>query len=193
MTISGNDNKRKKTNRIRLADMLFLFLVFVMTACGRSENRDIERTEVAGMCEDNIIISSTDLNGGVWNETITNTEYGENKSPQLSWNKIKDAGCYAIIMIDPDGNNWLHWIETDIKENDISSGYSSNDRYIGPYPPAGTHHYIVYVYALKEPRDITSAKLDRGSNDINSIQEELSKDGNCLGYGMIDGTYTARH
>ena len=95
-------------------------------------------------------------------------------------------------MIDPDGNNWLHWIETDIKQNDIPTGYSSNDKYIGPYPPEGTHHYIVYVYALKEPRNVTSARFDQGSNNIYLIQDELMEDENCLGYGMIEGTYTAR-
>ena len=95
-------------------------------------------------------------------------------------------------MIDPDGNNWLHWIEINIRQNDIPTGYSSNDKYIGPYPPAGTHHYIVYVYALKEPRNVTSARLDRGSNDIDLIMDELMEGENCLGYGIIEGTYTAR-
>ena len=111
----------------------------MLTGCGREERKADDQ---------NIVITSADLKDGEWNDVITHTAFGENKSPQLSWNAVDGAGCYAIIMIDPDGNNWLHWIETDIRQNDIPTGYSSNDKYIGPYPPAGTHHYIVYVYAL---------------------------------------------
>ena len=161
----------------------FLLCVLLLTGCAREEQI---------VDDQNIVITSADLKDGEWNEVITNTAFGENKSPQLSWNAVDGAGCYAIIMIDPDGNNWLHWIEINIRQNDIPTGYSSNDKYIGPYPPAGTHHYIVYVYALKEPRNVTSARLDRGSNDIEIIQDELMEGGNCLGYGMTEGTYTAR-
>lgn len=161
----------------------FLLCVLLLTGCAREEQI---------VDDQNIVITSADLKDGEWNEVITNTAFGENKSPQLSWNAVDGAGCYAIIMIDPDGNNWLHWIEINIRQNDIPTGYSSNDKYIGPYPPAGTHHYIVYVYALKEPRNVTSARLDRGSNDIDLIMDELMEGENCLGYGIIEGTYTAR-
>ena len=161
----------------------FLLCVLLLTGCAREEQI---------VDDQNIVITSADLKDREWNEVITNTAFGENKSPQLSWNAVDGAGCYAIIMIDPDGNNWLHWIEINIRQNDIPTGYSSNDKYIGPYPPAGTHHYIVYVYALKEPRNVTSARLDRGSNDIDLIMDELMEGENCLGYGIIEGTYTAR-
>ncbi len=161
----------------------FLLCVLLLTGCAREEQI---------VDDQNIVITSADLKDGEWNEVITNTAFGENKSPQLSWNAVDGAGCYAIIMIDPDGNNWLHWIEINIRQNDIPTGYSSNDKYIGPYPPAGTHRYIVYVYALKEPRNVTSARLDRGSNDIDLIMDELMEGENCLGYGIIEGTYTAR-
>ena len=161
----------------------FLLCVLLLTGCAREEQI---------VDDQNIVITSADLKDREWNEVITNTAFGENKSPQLSWNAVDGAGCYAIIMIDPDGNNWLHWIEINIRQNDIPTCYSSNDKYIGPYPPAGTHHYIVYVYALKEPRNVTSARLDRGSNDIDLIMDELMEGENCLGYGIIEGTYTAR-
>lgn len=163
--------------------ILFLLCTLLLTGCGGEEQLADDQ---------NIVISSADLKDGEWNEVITNTDFGGNKSPQLSWNAIDGAGCYAIIMIDPDGNNWLHWIETDIRQNDIPTGYSSSDKYIGPYPPGGTHHYIIYVYALKEPRNVTSARFDQGSNNIDLIQDELMEGENCLGYGMIEGTYTAR-
>ena len=171
-------------------------MAVLLTACGTSGNIDAEKTSGSDGEEQIISISSTDLKDGIWSDIITNTAYGENKSPQLSWNAVNGAGCYAIIMIDPDGHNWLHWIEKDVTDNEIPQGYSSADKYIGPYPPAGTHHYKIYVYALKESRDISSAKFDGSGNDINRIADELSKsdsgENNCLGWGMIEGTYTAR-
>ena len=100
----------------------------MLTGCGREEREADDQ---------NIVITSADLKDGEWNDVITHTAFGENKSPQLSCNAVDGAGCYAIIMIDPDGNNWLHWIETDIRQNDILTGYSSSDKYIGPYPQNG--------------------------------------------------------
>ena len=161
--------------------ILSVLLLMVLEACGTSGQE----------IKENITITSDDLKDGIWDEVITNTAYGRDQSPQLSWNTIEGAGCYAVIMIDPDGNNWLHWMETDIRENEIQQGYSSPEKYIGPYPPSGTHHYHVYVYALKEPVSITSAKFDHGGNDIGTIEKELSQGGNCLGYGMTEGTYTS--
>ena len=176
----------------RSAVIIIPSLLMLLYACGASASTQKETTEESDMNEQNITITSADLKDGTWDEAITNTAYGENLSPQLSWNAIDEAGCYAIIMIDPDGNNWLHWMETDVKSNEIPRGYSSKAKYVGPYPPSGTHHYKVCVYALKEPGNAPSANFDRGGNDISTIEKELTQGGNCLGYGMIEGTYTAR-
>ena len=171
----------------RILCFYLLGLMLLLTACGSAGEQ-----EEPDMSEQNITITSTDLIDGVWNEEITNTKYGSNVSPQLSWNAIDGASCYAVVMVDPDGFNWLHWIETDIKSNDLPQGFSAKDRYIGPYPPGGTHHYKVYVFALKGALPVSSAKFNRGGNDIRRISDELSQSDNCLGWGMIDGTYTAR-
>ena len=166
-------------------------MILMLTACAASEEQ-----EDTDMSAQNITITSSDLKDGVWNEEITNTSYGSNASPQLSWNEVDGASCYAVVMVDPDGFNWLHWIETDVELTDLPQGFSAEDKYVGPYPPFGTHHYKVYVYALKEARSVPSAKFNRGGNDISIIAEELSKsdsgESNCLGWGMLDGTYTAR-
>ena len=59
---------------------------------------------------DELTITSENLQNGVWDDSIANTERGKNLSPQLSWEKAENAQAYVIYMIDPDGNNWIHLI-----------------------------------------------------------------------------------
>ena len=54
-------------------------------------------------------LSSGDLHDGVWDTVITNTVNGENVSPQLSWEPVDGAECYAIYMVDTSANCWIHW------------------------------------------------------------------------------------
>lgn len=61
----------------------YLLGLMLLTACGTAGEQ-----EEPDMSEQNITITSTDLIDGVWNEEITNTKYGSNVSPQLSWNAI---------------------------------------------------------------------------------------------------------
>ncbi len=117
-----------------------VYFAAMLVACGSSE-KTVATTKMDGQ---NLTVTSENLNNGKWDEIISNTRLGENLSPQLSWSSVNGAGCYAVIMIDPDGNNWLHWIETDITDNELPQGFSSEDKYVGPYPPSGTHRYQVY-------------------------------------------------
>lgn len=72
----------------------------------------------------------------------------------------------ALTMIDPDGQNWVHWlaanlpVTADLPENasiDLAEqmAQGKNDfgavGYGGPTPPSGTHTYVITVYALSEP------------------------------------------
>ena len=74
------------------------------------------------------------------------------------------AVCYALVMIDPDAGNFVHWLATDFSLEDLIENASvqaadkmiqgKNDfgkkGYGGPTPPK-THKYKITVYALKEP------------------------------------------
>ena len=148
-------------------------------------------------------VSSEDLQKGVWNDVIANTDRGENLSPQLSWDKIQEADAYVIYMIDPDGNNWLHMksgsvVETSISRGQIRSitGQTTDDpSYIGPYPPAGTHHYEIYVFALRQKKDGYYGTVNVPSEGIEKIGSmidvyENGDVGNVIAYGKISGTYT---
>ena len=105
---------------------------------------------------DELTVTSENLQNGVWDDSIANTERGRNLSPQLSWEKAETAQAYVIYMIDPDGNNWIHLISGTLTKEEVAKGEITSINkgtcgtgYIGPYPPAGTHSYEVYVFALK--------------------------------------------
>lgn len=138
-----------------------------------------------------ITISSQNLKNGVWDTIITNTIYGQNFSPALTFDKVDGAKCYAIYMIDPDGNDWLHW-KTVVTDTDLALG-ADRVNYVGPYPPSGTHTYNVYVYALKENVDAASlpGDLDLPKADEEKIRKSLDKDYGIISSGEISGTYTS--
>ena len=43
-----------------------------------------------------IKVTSEDLHDGKWDDSISNTDAGENASPQLSWERVPGAEEYAI-------------------------------------------------------------------------------------------------
>ncbi len=100
---------------------------------------------------------------------------GDNKSPQLKWEKgPADTKYYAVTVYDPDaptGSGWWHWTVLNIPASvtEIVEGASGDMKklpkdsveartdfgkpgYGGPCPPTGSqpHRYIITVYALKD-------------------------------------------
>lgn len=87
---------------------------------------------------------------------------GENISPEITIDDIpKDAKCLALIVDDPDapGGNYNHWTVWNIppqinvlKEGSVQGIAGTNsageNKYKGPCPPSGEHHYFFKVYAL---------------------------------------------
>ena len=139
-------------------------------------------------------VTSNDVKDGHWDPKITNTKYGENLSPDLSWDKVEDAKSYVLFMIDGD---WLHMdvftTDTSLEEGAIKRA-GRGARYVGPYPPWGTHTYSVFVFALKEDMGKVGYSFDAGGNDINKMYAELDIDpngnsGNVIAYGRLDGNY----
>jgi Raf kinase inhibitor-like YbhB/YbcL family protein len=90
---------------------------------------------------------------------------GDNYSPTLIWSAVP-AGTksLAIIMHDPDGGDWTHWVQFNIppelmrldeaKGGPVEGIKGSNSfggtGYAGPCPPSDgrTHRYIFTLYAL---------------------------------------------
>lgn len=140
-------------------------------------------------------VSSEDLQNGVWDTIITNTENGSNVSPQLTWDAIPDAACYVIYMTDITAYNWIHWKSNNITDTTLPQGWAPRLDYIGPYPPGGTHTYEIYVIALKEPvervQGAHNSDNPRFKECVLALDEAADgRNGNILAYGYISGTYT---
>lgn len=139
-------------------------------------------------------LSSDDLSDGVWNSVIASNGSGQNLSPELSFDAVEGAEEYAVVMIDPDGNNWLHWIASGITTTELSEG-SNPGSYKGPYPPSGTHTYEVTVYALKAAPDVLPGTFDAAGNSPEDLFAGMDtaggSRGNVIVSETISGTYTA--
>ena len=141
-------------------------------------------------------VTSESLDGNIWIEACSNTEDGQNASPELSWEPIEGATVYVIYMVDINANNFLHWKSADVTETNLPQGWAPSSDYVGPYPPKGsTHTYSIFVFALKNEPGKTTLLFDAGSNSVNKIYEGLNTDvdgntGNVLAYGRLDGNFT---
>jgi Raf kinase inhibitor-like YbhB/YbcL family protein len=93
---------------------------------------------------------------------------GENISPGLNINNIPhNTKTLALIVDDPDAphgtfDHWLMWnipVSEKIEENTAPGEQGKNGRgenkYMGPCPPSGTHHYHFTLYALDVELDLT--------------------------------------
>lgn len=95
--------------------------------------------------------------------SIRNQCNGQNYSPPLSWvGTPPGTQSFSMIMYDPDGGNWVHWVQFDIPGDlsELPEAVGGPDmgikginnfqkvRYGGPCPPSGTHRYIFTLYAL---------------------------------------------
>ena len=139
--------------------------------------------------------SSSNLKDGVWDVKITNTERGENLSPELTWDEVEGASEYVVIMID---GSWLHMdvftTKTSLAEGEIERGERGN-QYVGPYPSSGTHTYSIFIFALKNEMGKVTLAFDSSGNSIDQIYNGLDVDidgnsGNVIAYSRLDGNYT---
>ena len=93
----------------------------------------------------------------------------ENVSPPLCWSDAPvNTKTFAIIVDDPDGRDWSHWIIFNIPSNvsSLPEGISKNEYvqgmndfkkigYGGPAPPSGTHRYVFHLYALDKELNLS--------------------------------------
>ena len=156
-------------------------------------------------------VTSKDLHDGKWSDRITNTQNGENLSPQLSFTEVPGAQYYVIYMEDESANYWVHWYADDIHETELDAGanqteYEGNPsfKYVGPYPPAGSgeHTYTIYVYAMKgKPDSDFDPEFDEPwlradylyYDHLNVLSRgNIDTYGNVLAYGYISGVYSQK-
>ncbi len=141
-------------------------------------------------------VTSTSLNNGVWNDVISNTDKGSNKSPQLQWDAVDGAGLYVIIMDDPDSWHFMHWKSDNVTETSLDEGWAPSSEYVGPYPPSGaTRTYEVYVVALKAPVERVKGAFGTSNPKFEENFKALDTDaegnsGNIIAVGRLPGTFT---
>ena len=145
---------------------------------------------------DSFEVTSTSLNNGVWNDVISNTDKGSNKSPQLQWDAVDGAGLYVIIMDDPDSWHFMHWKSDNVTETSLDEGWAPSSEYVGPYPPSGaTRTYEVYVVALKAPVERVKGAFNASNSKFEENFKALDTDaegnsGNIIAIGRLSGTFT---
>ena len=137
-------------------------------------------------------VTSSSLDENQWQQQIG--QRYDNVSPELSWDAVDGASCYAVIMLDKIAHNWLHWSvlvdKTHLEEGEFSGKEAG---YVGPYPEE-THEYTVYVVALRSEPSISTFRVDSTGSDINTrlikINEGIdgTKD-NIISYGVIKGDF----
>ena len=141
-------------------------------------------------------VTSTSLSDGVWDDIISNTDIGENRSPQLSWEPVEGAKVYAIYMFDTNTNGYLHWRSGGITETSLPEGWASPLDYNGPHIGHGyTHNFDIYVIALKAPVERVRGTVNGQNKKLGEFIKELDTDtegntGNIISYGKISGLYT---
>jgi Raf kinase inhibitor-like YbhB/YbcL family protein len=119
---------------------------------------------------------------------------GENINPELSIKDIpKEAKSLVLIVDDPDSagqpfDHWIMWeipVKDKIAENskpgiEGKNGFNEN-KYAGPCPSSGTHHYHFRVYALK-----TKLELPSRTTKTSLLK---AMDGNILATGELIGLF----
>lgn len=119
---------------------------------------------------------------------------GANLSPELKWSGTP-AGTQslAVIVIDPDGGDWIHWVQFNIPvvvtslpeaAGGPAIGVKGNNDfgelgYGGPCPPAGEHRYIFTLYALD-----TTLSLVEGTP---RVSVEAAMEDHILGTAQLTG------
>ena len=150
-----------------------------------SRNLDIEALP-------NIKVESSSLVGGQWDKEI-GKDAGSNLSPDLKWESVDGCSQYAIVMIDHDAREFLHWVCFTDKTSLKLGEYDEDTGYIGPYPPA-KHNYEIYVIAMESECEDISYRLNENGANLIWMIEEMDNNSNARGHnvkamGSIKGSY----
>ena len=156
------------TNR-QITPLLFLLTILFMAGCapGQIAQPELPPGPTPTPTSTLILTSRAFKNGEtipqMYSYKLGGQCNGENYSPPLSIGASPaNTQSFALIMVDPDAGNWVHWVQFNIpgttKELDsavggpdlgIKGGNSFREiGYAGPCPPSGTHNYIITIYAL---------------------------------------------
>jgi len=178
--------------------LVTLFVILTLTLVGFKIN---QKKKVSSFVQDLSGLKTIQLTSSAFqnNQTIPR-EYtcnGKNTNPPLTIKGVP-SGTISLVLIvdDPDAPRkvWSHWVVWNLpKETDliapgvlpskavVGQNDFKNQRYDGPCPPSGTHHYHFKIYALNSWLNL----------DSRATREDLEKaiEGKILGWGELIGTY----
>lgn len=172
------------------AVLMTLICTLALVACGKEVSTGNNIATKYSSFE----VSSNSLANGKWKNDISNTAKGNNVSPDLSWEPVEGAKCYAIYMVDEDMQYFLHWKAANFTETDLPKGWATKD-YVGPYPPeGGKHTYDIYVFALKNDVERQKGGFNAMNEKFPAFIEALDTDidgntGNIIACGFLSGTF----
>lgn len=123
---------------------------------------------------------------------------GGNISPNLSWTGTpSDTRSLALTVVDPDGQDWVHWVLFDIPAElsnlpetpaGLSTGTQGTNSFGqlgwgGPCPPSGSHRYVFTLYALDIVLNLTEG--------VNLDELQTSMQGHILAQASLTGLRSA--
>lgn len=121
---------------------------------------------------------------------------GANTSPPLAISAVPPGTVeLAIVMTDPDADDYVHWVATAINPSTVSiaegnlpegsieaEGTAGEAGYSGPCPPAGKEHtYEFTLYALSSPSAVTE--------NMNSTDAIAAIEAQSTTRAVLTGTY----
>jgi phosphatidylethanolamine-binding protein (PEBP) family uncharacterized protein len=109
---------------------------------------------------------------------------GANSAPRVSSSRPAGTRQIAWVMTDPDapGGGFVHW--THWGPRNMGTNSFGKTGYDGPCPPKGDspHHYVLKVYALREPLGLPSGS--DAKKVVQAIQKQAFASGSTTGlYG----------
>lgn len=184
----------------KIVTMVMIVSLLALCGCGGQSGADSGKTvsQIASSVPSFRVMSeSVDDKGVLKTECcyMKANPPGVNKNPHLAWEPVEGATSYAVYMYDADAKNYLHWNLGQLTETVIPEGVMNNElMYIGPYPPSGTHHYEITVYALKEQPDFFEGKIN-DFTDVAVVEKAMDtakeQSGNVVGVGVLKCTVTS--
>ena len=132
--------------------------------------------------------------------TSKNKFSNKSKSPDLTWDEHTGAKSYALLCVDPDADNYRHWVllnippdmtslpasevvttqNWEIDGKTIIQGKNQHEKYgyISPNPPPSkVHRYYFCIYALDT--DLTGSNNNNG-NVYGKIEDHVLACGHCM-------------
>jgi Raf kinase inhibitor-like YbhB/YbcL family protein len=123
---------------------------------------------------------------------------GEDVPPPLEWSDVPAGTAeLAVIMDDADARGFIHWVVVGIPADSgglpdgrlpARAREGANDfgraGYGGPCPPSGSHRYVLTLYALSQPLQLS------GSVTADAVRS--AAEGKISGEARLEGRYARR-